>query len=180
EMTQDYRIILPLMFACVVSDLVAWTLQPDSIYTRKLTRRGVQVVQDMEVDVLARVRVGEVMDQEVETVAETDSIREAYDKTLASGRKALPVVNEHRELTGIITHFDLSRAFQSHEVDRPVSEFASRQLVTAYPDQTLYEVMHEFSQVRQLPVVDRRNHKHLLGMLNRADLLKIHGRQIAS
>jgi len=179
EMTQDYRIILPLMFACVVSHLVAWTLHADSIYTKKLTRRGVRVVQDLEVDVLARVRVREVMDREVETVAETASIRDAYDKTLASGRKALPVVNEHGELTGIITHFDLSHAFQRHEVNRPVSEFASRQLVTAYPEQTLYEVFHKFSQVRQLPVVDRRNRKHLLGMLSRADLLKAREQEAA-
>ncbi|MFQ5790497.1 MAG: chloride channel protein, partial [Acidobacteriota bacterium] len=180
EMTQDYRIILPLMFACVVSDLVAWTLAPDSIYTRKLTRRGIRVVQDMEVDVLARVHVGEVMDREVETVAETALVREAYDKTLASGRKALPVVNKHRELTGLITHLDLSRAFKSNEMDRPVSEFAARELVTAYPEQTLYEVIDKFSQVRQLPVVDRRNHKHLLGMLTRADFLKLHRRDRTS
>jgi CIC family chloride channel protein len=171
EMTQDYHIILPLMFACVVSDLVAWTLQQDSIYTRKLTRRGVQVVQDMEVDVLARMHVGEVMEQRVEVVAETATARDAYEKALDSGQRALPVLNDRRELIGIITQTDLKRAFEENQTDQPVSAYITRELVTTYPEQTLSEAVVKFSRVNQMPVVQRLNRKRLLGLLNRKDML---------
>jgi CIC family chloride channel protein len=175
EMTQDYHIILPLMFACVVSDLVAWTLQQDSIYTRKLTRRGVQVVQDMEVDVLARMHVGEVMEQRVEVVTETASVRDAYEKALDSGQRALPVLNDRRELTGIITQTDLKRAFEENQTDQPVDAYVTRELVTTYPEQTLSEAVVKFSRVNQMPVVQRLNRKRLLGLLNRKDMLKVRG-----
>ena len=39
EMTNDYRIILPLMLATVVSTLVSQQIDRQSVYTRKLTRR---------------------------------------------------------------------------------------------------------------------------------------------
>ncbi len=175
EMTQDYYIILPLMFACVVSDLVAWTLQRDSIYTRKLTRRGVRVVQDMEVDALSRIHVGEVMEQRVEVVAETATVRDAYEKALDSGQRALPVLNERRELTGIITQTDLKRAFEENQTDQPVGAYVTRELVTTYPEQTLSEAVVKFSKVNQMPVVQRLNRRRLLGLLNRKDMLKVRG-----
>jgi CIC family chloride channel protein len=175
EMTQDYDIILPLMFACVVSDLVAWIVQRDSIYTRKLTRRGVQVVQDMEVDVLARMHVGEVMESRVDVVLETATVRDAYEKAMDSGQRALPVLNERRELIGIITQTDLSQAFEANEKDRLVGEYATREVITTYPEQSLSEAVVKFAEVNQMPVVQRLNRRRLLGLLNRKDLLKVRG-----
>jgi CIC family chloride channel protein len=43
EMTGDYAIILPLMLATVVSTLVTCALSPESIYSLKLVRRGVDL-----------------------------------------------------------------------------------------------------------------------------------------
>jgi CIC family chloride channel protein len=43
ELTGDYRIILPLMVAIVVSTAVASLLGHDSIYTLKLRRRGIEL-----------------------------------------------------------------------------------------------------------------------------------------
>jgi len=41
EMTNDYRIMLPLMAATVASTFVSHRLLPQSIYTLKLHRRGI-------------------------------------------------------------------------------------------------------------------------------------------
>ncbi|MGE3276662.1 MAG: chloride channel protein [Vicinamibacterales bacterium] len=172
ELTQDYRIILPVMFACVVSNLVAWTIEPDSVYTRKLRQRGVHVVHDLEPDVLSRVRVMDVMTKNHETILESETIRQAYDQILETGRKALPVLDEAGDLVGIITHLDVSRAFQQHAEDRTVGASMSRQLKTAFPHQLLFDVIGHFRELGQLPVVDRAKPRQLLGMLTRADLLK--------
>ena len=47
EMTLSYNIIIPLMFACVISDAIAWSFYPDSIYTKKLRQKGIRFFQDM-------------------------------------------------------------------------------------------------------------------------------------
>jgi len=46
EMTVDYQIILPLMLSTVLSTIVSRNLSPDSIYTLKLKRRGVELSQE--------------------------------------------------------------------------------------------------------------------------------------
>jgi CIC family chloride channel protein len=173
EMTRDYRIILPLMFACAVADLVAWILHPDSIYTKKLSRRGVRIVQDMEVDVLSRMYVKDVMEPTVETIPETATVAEAHDKALDSECRALPVMDAGQELVGIITQTDFGRAFEAGETDKPVIAYASRDLITTYPEQSLSEAVPKFSDANQIPVVDRRNPRSLLGLLTRKDLLKL-------
>ncbi len=43
EMTGDYAIILPLMLATVISALISQSISAESIYTLKLTRRGVKI-----------------------------------------------------------------------------------------------------------------------------------------
>jgi CIC family chloride channel protein len=43
ELTGDYRIILPLMFAIVVATALSGALTRDTIYTLKLRRRGIAI-----------------------------------------------------------------------------------------------------------------------------------------
>jgi CIC family chloride channel protein len=172
ELTQDYHIILPLMFACVVSNLVAWVIEPDSIYTRRLRERGVHVVQDLEPDVLARTRVRDVMTRQPETVHEDDSVRQAYDLILSTGRDALPVLDTHGGLEGIVTHLALSRAFSRGEQDRPVGEVAERDTGRVHPDRLLFQVVGDVERFGHLVVVDPADPRRLVGVLSGPDLLK--------
>ena len=43
EMSGDYRLILPLMFATVISTFISERLRQENIYTLKLVRRGIQI-----------------------------------------------------------------------------------------------------------------------------------------
>jgi CBS domain-containing protein len=60
ELTHDYAVILPVMLASAISILVARALHPDSIYTAKLTARGIDLDRHEDV-ALRRHRVGDVM-----------------------------------------------------------------------------------------------------------------------
>ena len=61
EMTDDYRLILPLMLATVVSTVVAEALHKESIYSLKLVRRGIRLQGGRDLDVMESVRLDEVM-----------------------------------------------------------------------------------------------------------------------
>ena len=76
EMTGDYEIILPLMLATVVSTLLSTLLSGDSIYTLKLSRRGVHLEKGRDVDVLQTVSVAEVMTTDFGTVEESRPVAE--------------------------------------------------------------------------------------------------------
>ncbi|MBI3117386.1 MAG: chloride channel protein, partial [Candidatus Hydrogenedentes bacterium] len=68
EMTQDYHMILPLMFATVVSTLLAHRFEPESIYTLKLKRRGIDVRARRDENLMRAILVEEAMTPATELV----------------------------------------------------------------------------------------------------------------
>src|SRR5690606_32267659 len=61
EMSNDYRLILPLLMAVIITTILSDILHPDTIYTRKLRLRGIHMKPEQDIDVLQDVRVAEVM-----------------------------------------------------------------------------------------------------------------------
>ena len=65
EITSNYSIILPLMTACILAMLFNKWMSKESIYTMKLTRRGVDLSQGMEVSIMQTTKVQDVMNRDM-------------------------------------------------------------------------------------------------------------------
>lgn len=178
EMTRDYNIILPLMFACVVADIVAWLIYPDTIYTKKLSRRGIRIAQDLEINVLKTRYVGEVMTREVETIPQDLPLRAVRDRILETGHQGFPLVDEEGRLVGIITGRDVMEAIK-RDKNLPAIAVAQRELIVAYPDETLDLVWERMGRhdIGRLPVVAREDPQRLVGFLTKGDLIRFRGRR---
>jgi len=61
EMTNDYRIILPLMFAVAISLVISQRIQRDSVYAMGLARHGIRLDRGRDVEVMSAITVGEAM-----------------------------------------------------------------------------------------------------------------------
>jgi len=84
---------------------------------------------------------------------------------------SLPIVEAGR-LIGVVTDRDLALRViaEGRELDTPVNEFASKDLATIDPQQSLEEAARLMAehQVRRLPVVEEDG--RLVGMLAQADV----------
>ena len=175
EMTDDYRIILPLMLATVISTILAEHLSRESIYTLKLLRRGVRLEQGRDIDVMQGVMIGEAMTTQVDTVSADlplEDLRMVFDESHHHG---LPVLDEQGELFGIVTLQDLGRAAERGGLEgRMVRDIATRSLLTVYPDEPMWVALKRLGtrDVGRLPVVDRQNPKRLLGLIRRSDIVR--------
>lgn len=179
EMTNDYRIILPLMFAVVVSLITSQILQRESVYTLGLARKGIRLNRGRDVEILQSIQVNEVMQSIPPALLETDSLDRAENVFLNSKHYALPVTNLFGELTGILTIQDLEQARGRSQPANVVFEIFTRDPVIAYPDEDIGQALLKMSprDLGRLPVVDRENHAHLVGWLRRNDI--IHAYEIA-
>ncbi|MGC8837322.1 MAG: chloride channel protein, partial [Anaerolineae bacterium] len=133
EMTDDYRIILPLMLSCVVSTLVASRLHRESIYTEKLVRRGIRLQRGRDIDVMQGITVGEVMEANPEWVPPDMPLRDLADKFATSHYHGFPVLDEEGNLYGVVTLEDLERVTREGK-RRPgatVRDIATTSLVVA-------------------------------------------------
>jgi CIC family chloride channel protein len=175
EMTHDYRIILPLMAAVNVSLFLSWHLQHDSVYTLGLARKGIRLERGRDVDVLETITVNEVMETEIVTLRESDSLSLATDLLTRKRYHGLPVLNDAGELTSIITVQDIDRAQGDDSgMVRTVGEVCTRELLLAYPDETIGAALRRIGvrNVGQLPVVARNNLCRLVGLLRTTDVAR--------
>jgi CIC family chloride channel protein len=178
EMTDDYRLIIPLMAGVIVSQIVAERLHKDSIYTLKLTRRGIHLKRGQDVDVMEAVQVSEVMQPPASIPASLPAALLA-NEFLRTGRHGFPVMNEDGSLLGVVSLEDYRRATTRHKDDLDnltVGEITTRHVVTAYPDETVGTVLRRMAprDLSRLPVVARDDPRHLLGVVRRNDIVRAH------
>jgi CIC family chloride channel protein len=182
ELTGDYKIILPLMMACIMSTLASGQLLRDSIYTLKLARRGINIRAGKEVNVLRSIPVGDVMNPHVETIPENITLGGLAEKISKSKYKSFPVVDEEGNLTGVLTHFDYRDVvFEEHLKDLVVAkEVATTNPVTVSFDDNLYIAMEKITlkDFSILPVVSPDKPPRLLGVLTRRDIISAYNRAV--
>jgi len=177
EMTDDYRMIVPLMAAVVTSLVVAERLMQDSIYTLKLSRRGIRIQRGRDLDVMESVLVEEVMVKEPISVSTDLPIAILAEKFIETGRHGFPVLDEHDQLFGVVSLEDYRRAVSDGKEnvgELKVNEIATRDLITVYPDQTVGSALRRMAprDISRLPVVSRDNPHQLLGMVRRNDIVR--------
>ena len=173
EMTSVYEIILPLMFACVVSDAVSSLLSKETIFTAKLAKQGIKYVQDLSVNILESAKVRDAMKTDFVSVKEDSPLRKVVDLHLYTGTKGFPVVSGEGRLKGMITLTDVRKAFESDRRDALVKDVMTKRVVTVYPDETLQSAMERMvlRKFGHLPVVDPNKPNKILGMLDREAIL---------
>jgi CIC family chloride channel protein len=181
EMTGDYEIILPLMLAVITSTLVSRVLlRGATIYTLKLTRRGVQLQRGRDVDVLESVHVEEAMSEPTPVAPET-TVEELMELFLRTNRHGFPVLDRGR-LVGIVSITDLREAMVSDRTEElHVSDLMTESLITVYPEHTLQEALRRMGprDLSRLPVVSREDPQRLLGILRRNDVVRAYNLSLA-
>ena len=175
EMTGDYKIILPLMIACIIGSLASGRLLKESIYTLKLARRGVNIRAGKEVNVLKSISVKDVMNPAVETIPEDLSLGKFVEKISKSKYNSFPVVDGESNLTGILSFLDYHGAvFDENLKDLVVvKDLATKEVVTMALDSNLYSALEAITlkDFSILPVVSPDNPLKLLGVLSRRDII---------
>jgi chloride channel protein, CIC family len=177
EMTDDYRMIVPLMAGVIVSLLVAERLHRESIYTLKLTRRGIHLRRGRDVDVMESVRVEEVMMREPVTIPVDMPVSLLAGEFLRTGRHGFAVINEDGSLFGMISLEDLRQITEKDPGSSDqltVREIATRIIVTVFPDETVGMALRRMAprDLSRLPVVARDDSRHLLGVIRRNDIVR--------
>jgi len=173
ELTLDYQIILPLMFACVIADLIASNLSADTIYTKKLTLRGIRISHDMETNVLDIRRVKEIMRYSPGFYKKT-KLKNIYKNFLAGNYRTTPVIDDSHKLLGNITLKDLSAIPQENMQDE-AEKYINETKVVSYPEETLSEALYKMASadLECIPVLEAPDKPKVIGQVMRLDIIRI-------
>ncbi len=182
EMTGDYKIILPLMITCIISNIVGRQFLKESIYTLKLMRRGINLEEGKEVNVLKAIKVSEVMNTEVETITEALGLEKLAEIIFKSKYNSFPVVSDGNKLTGILSYFDYNEAIFDENLKGLVvaKDIATLDVVTISMDDNLYNALEKitFKDFSIIPVVSPDDPTKLTGVLTRRDIMGAYNKAV--
>ena len=178
EMTNDYHIILPIMIAAGLAGVVARFVDPDSIYTKKLSRRNESVTRVQDMHQLEHVMVRDVMIRDFPAVLNSDDlakvIRVARENTHI---ERLPVIDKERRLVGVIRLADLHDFLEADVSPQLVNaeDVALPSPTTVPINANLLEALRDFggTDIETLPVeVGHGKSRRLVGLLLQADVMR--------
>ncbi|GAB4373165.1 MAG: hypothetical protein Kow0042_16910 [Calditrichia bacterium] len=183
EMTNDYRIIPPLMLSCIVSVLLATYLKKESMYTMKLVRKGINIFEGRDINILRGLTVEKVLSTDMVTIPANWRFSQVFQQLIQSQHDVLLVVNSNKELIGSISLHNLKEFILDQEY---LSDLVIAADLAEPPPSILYKtdnldlVMHQFGRydVDELPVVKNKNSMELIGIVKRKDVIDAYNTEI--
>lgn len=120
-------------------------------------------------------RVLEIMDKKVVSIGEDEEITTAAKKLLKGETNHLPVTNSAKELVGIVTTFDISKAVANPGRAQLVRDIMKTKVITTTPDEAVDIAIQklEKNNISALPVIDKKT--HVIGILTAMNLGKLVG-----
>jgi len=182
EMTGDYKIILPLMIATIIS-LVITKFQKGSIYTLKLMKRGINIHQGKEINVLKSMKVKDVMRNSIEILSPDTSMKEVIEKFMTSEHNEFYISDEKGEIVEKISQVELSAIAPEYETLKDfvlAKDIAMPNSIIVNENDNLDFVMREFGKenIGEIPVVSSSYPTKILGTVWRLDVITAYNKEI--
>ena len=175
EMTGNLSMLAPAMIAVGISSIIVGKV---SIYSSQVDTRADSPAHRLQMSfpLLSTLSVSQAMSPVLlrfspqQTVAEAESL---FTGRVESGG---PVLDAKGNLLGVLTQVDIQRLSLSEREQRRVSEVMNRDVLIAYPDETLDEALEQLTshRVSWVPIVDVEAStagQHVVGILTAADIV---------
>jgi CIC family chloride channel protein len=174
EISQNYSLMPALMLGCAVSTLVSRRLHANSIYTEPLKLRGLEM-ESFRLGAATEQTIGDLMRAPVTPLRETTTLPEIADRFLSSPNNYLPVVDAQDRLLGLVALQDLKEYLGAgRELSAVIAADIMRPAPPCLlPGQKLLDALPVLlgSEQRNVPVVNTREEKRLVGSMLRAEAL---------
>lgn len=179
EITNDYHMILPVMISTVLATMIARSIESQTIYTRKLKEKGIREQAPQYMKPLEIRMVRDVMTKKVVSISPSLPLAKLVRMVETKGHSGFPVVDENKELVGLVTFEELRTALGVEDLPKDVIVVGDIMKMPApfvYEDQALSVVLERLSElsVDRLPVVERKNPTRLIGMVTQRDIIGVY------
>ena len=183
EMTNDYKIILPLMITTIIATLLAMRLQNESIYTLKLVRRGINIFGGREINVLKSLKVENVVNRSIDMVSVKTPFEELIPVIANSSHNQIYVVDDKQKLVGFISMQEIRQTMLELDTLKHLliaEDIANPEIPFVRMNETLDRVMKLFSRsgLEELPVLSDQEDGEIIGTVSQREVIDAYTHQI--
>jgi chloride channel protein, CIC family len=183
ELTNDYRIILPLMITCIISTILSSKLSRESIYTLKLLLRNINIKEGTELNIMESIFVKNIYTTSYDTLNINDNFNQVVNKVIRGKGPEFPVTDPEGHVLGMISIYDIKDNLYERDSLKNLliaGDIANTNFTPLTPDdncQTATDKMREYD-LEGLPVVDETDSKIITGMIWMKDIQSAYQKEI--
>lgn len=179
ELTNDYKIILPLMLSCILASFLTVGLHKDSIYTMKLTRRGIGFKEGRDINILSSHPVEDFITQDFQAFSNSDHVGTIINQAIGGKHHSFQIVDKDNRYIGCFSLNQLKNLMLEKET---LDAFVIAQDL-AVPDiqidhsENLEQAMKIFgsTDVGEIAVI---RDKCLAGVIKRKDVIEAYNHEV--
>jgi len=174
EMTADYSLILPLMIAVSASFFVSSLIEPESIYTMKLSRRGVTIRSGHHVSALKIITVNEAMTTDPTVLHPTQTTSEVFEIIDRTHHTKFPVLDDFGNVIGILIAEDLFHDPKEDGSEYQVRELMNPDFLRLSPGCTVDSALQAMMKRDEghAVIANPKDPHRMIGYITKADVLK--------
>jgi len=179
ELTNDYKIILPLMLSCIIAAFITVGVHKDSIYTMKLRRRGIIFKEGREMSILRALSVKDFLSHDYKKFLNTEHVGNIVDHVIGGKHHAFQIVDAENNYIGCFALNQMKKlVLQKDLLDSLViaEDLAVAGIQLDYED-NLEDAMKIFGRedVAEIPVLEGSKFK---GVVKRKDVIEAYNNEI--
>ncbi len=180
DMTGGYELLIPLILTSTVSYAVTRAIEPYSIYTKRIAKKGELLTHDSDQAVLTLLKTDELIESDFTTIRIDATLGDLVEVVAESKRNIFPVVDSRNHFQGFVSLEDIRRDMFKKELhkEQHVYNYMKSAPAYVYVDEKMDSVMIKFEQTGawNLPVVE--HDRTYIGFVSKSKIFSAYRNQL--
>ena len=180
EISGGYELLIPLILTATVSYGMTRMVEPYSIYTKRIAKKGELLTHDSDQAVLTLLKTSELVEADFGTIKIDATLRELVNVVSRSSRNIFPVVDSRKHFQGYVSLEDIRRDMFTVELynTQHVYNYMKSAPAYVYVDEKMDSVMKKFETTGawNLPVVE--HDRTYLGFVSKSKIFSAYRTQL--
>ncbi len=179
ELSSGYGLFIPLMIVSSIAFAIDYYLEPESIYTKPLSKSGELVTHNKDQSTLVFLSVEKLMETDFVKLKLTNTLEDLVHLISTAKRNVFPVVDEENRLIGVVQLDDLREdMFKTEKYANSIRHYTIQPPDKIVEGEAIQGVLRKFDHRHtwMLPVVDIDN--CYLGFISKSQILNAYRKQL--
>ncbi len=179
ELSNGYGLFIPLMIVSSIAFAVNHYLEPESIYTKPLSKSGELLTHNKDQSAMVFLKVEELMETDFITLSDSCTLGDLVNIVSSARRNIFPVLSDSGKLYGVVQLDDIREdMFKPEKYSNPIRSYMFQPRDKIYERELMQSVLKKFDSKRiwMLPVITTDN--TYLGFISKSQILNAYRKQL--